>query len=45
MEVTLSLLAYAYEDYVPITNLGRIVLSYACYAGFVLASILISAII
>lgn len=41
----LSLLAYAYEDYVPVTNLGRIILSYAAYAGFVMASIIISAII
>ncbi|CAK80741.1 unnamed protein product (macronuclear) [Paramecium tetraurelia] len=45
LEVILSLLAYAYEDYVPITNLGRIILSYAAYAGFVMASIIISAII
>ncbi|CAD8079795.1 unnamed protein product [Paramecium sonneborni] len=45
LEVILSLLAYAYEDYVPITNLGRIILSYAAYAGFVMVSILISAII
>lgn len=28
-EVTLALLAYGYEEYVPITNLGRIVCSYA----------------
>lgn len=29
MEVTFSLLAYAYEDYVPFTNLGRFVLAYS----------------